>query len=126
MAFPKYITTQHGLLNFIWKNKLNVGDALPPEPELARHFNVSIITLRHAIKLLQERGILVRKQGSGTYIKSLINANDEFFSLAFLEIVSDKFQGPNMLFIFLTTKIIFNKALIRGFIFGFHKRHAFN
>lgn len=44
------------------------GDILPSEQELAKHFVVSISTIRAAISELVLTGILVRKQGSGTYV----------------------------------------------------------
>ncbi|WP_108651847.1 GntR family transcriptional regulator [Dongshaea marina] len=45
-----------------------IGDALPSEKSLANHYQVSRMTLRRAISLLVEEGLLERRQGSGTYI----------------------------------------------------------
>jgi GntR family phosphonate transport system transcriptional regulator len=44
------------------------GDQLPPEHELARRFEVNRHTVRRAIDLLAEAGLLVRKQGTGTFV----------------------------------------------------------
>ena len=41
---------------------------LPPERELAARYAVSRATLREALSLLVARGLLTRRQGSGTYI----------------------------------------------------------
>lgn len=41
---------------------------LPAEPELAQQLGVSRGTLRHAISVLQEEGLVQRRHGSGTYI----------------------------------------------------------
>ncbi len=41
---------------------------LPAEPELARQLGVSRATLRHAISVLQDEGLVNRRQGSGTYV----------------------------------------------------------
>ncbi|MEQ9010564.1 FadR/GntR family transcriptional regulator [Algiphilus sp.] len=41
---------------------------LPPERELATRYAVSRATLREALSLLVARGLLTRRQGSGTYI----------------------------------------------------------
>ena len=43
---------------------------LPAEPELARQLGVSRATLRHAISVLQDEGLVNRRQGSGTFIVS--------------------------------------------------------
>ena len=50
----------------LWK----IGDRLPSERDLAERFKVSRMTLRQAITLLVEEGILERRVGSGTYIAS--------------------------------------------------------
>lgn len=44
------------------------GDKLPPERELAQRFNVSRPSLREAIHILESRGLLVRRQGGGTFV----------------------------------------------------------
>ena len=44
------------------------GTKLPPESELADFFNVSRTTIRQAVDGMVEAGILIRKQGSGTYV----------------------------------------------------------
>lgn len=47
-------------------------DRLPSEPKLAKEFNVSRSTLREALKVLQREGVLVSKNGVGTYINNKI------------------------------------------------------
>lgn len=46
-----------------------IGDPLPSEKKLAQQYNVSRMTIRKAIDLLVDAGLLERKHGSGTYIK---------------------------------------------------------
>ncbi len=48
--------------------EFSAGDRLPSEPELARSLGVSRSSLRAAIALLEEDGMLRRLHGSGTYI----------------------------------------------------------
>lgn len=43
------------------------GDRLPTEPELAKQLRVSRSTLREAMRSFETQGLLIRKQGSGTY-----------------------------------------------------------
>jgi len=47
---------------------LPVGARLPTEPELANIYQVGINTVRRAVALLVEEGIVDRRQGSGTYV----------------------------------------------------------
>lgn len=47
-----------------------VGDKIPTEPELTEMFGVSRNTLREAVQSLTAAGILLVKQGDGTYVQS--------------------------------------------------------
>jgi len=48
------------------------GDQLPAEPKLAKCLGVSRATLREVLRTFVERGILVRRQGVGTFVASRI------------------------------------------------------
>ena len=52
------------------------GERLPTEGEMAKQFGVSIITVRHAMSGLCEKGLVERKQGKGTFVKSLKHTRD--------------------------------------------------
>lgn len=58
------------------------GMKLPPEPELSAQFGVSRATIRQAVTNLVQRGMLVRKQGSGTYV-SRPSAAEDFLNFSF-------------------------------------------
>ena len=47
------------------------GGKIPPENQLAQEFQVSRATIRDAQRLLVAQGLLVRRQGAGTYVSSL-------------------------------------------------------
>ena len=49
-----------------WKH----GEAIPSEAALARRFKVSVGTVRRAVSELVAENVLVRRQGSGTYVAS--------------------------------------------------------
>lgn len=44
------------------------GEKLPPEPELARQLGVSRSTLREAMRSFEAQGLLMRRQGAGTFV----------------------------------------------------------
>lgn len=47
------------------------GSQLPPENALAEEFEVSRATVRSAIRTLATRGLVVRRQGAGTFVSQL-------------------------------------------------------
>ena len=57
----------------ILEGSLTPGQRLPPERELAERFGVSRPSLREAIQKLAARGLLVSRQGGGTYITESLN-----------------------------------------------------
>ncbi len=50
------------------KGELKAGDKIESEYQLCSQFQVSRQTVRHAIAVLEEEGIVKRYRGSGTYI----------------------------------------------------------
>lgn len=65
----------HTIQQQISHGKLKPGDQLPPELELAMLLRVNRATVREAIHLLSERGLVERKNGRGTRIKAMPPAN---------------------------------------------------
>ncbi len=49
-------------------HQCQIGEQLPPEPQLARQLGVSRATLREAMRSFEERGLIVRKHGVGTFV----------------------------------------------------------
>lgn len=58
------------LENLILNRELKLGDALPPERELAARLGVSRNILREAISTMIQKGLLEVRQGAGTYVAS--------------------------------------------------------
>ncbi|GAA0475491.1 pyruvate dehydrogenase complex transcriptional repressor PdhR [Tatumella punctata] len=58
------------LESLIMEGSLCPGEQLPPERELARQFEVSRPSVREAILRLEARGLLLRRQGGGTFVQS--------------------------------------------------------
>jgi GntR family transcriptional regulator len=56
------------LLEDIKNGKFPPGSKLPSEDQLAREFSVSRVTLREALRVLEDDGVIVRRHGSGTFV----------------------------------------------------------
>lgn len=62
------------LEDLILEGVLRSGDQLPPERELAKKLDVSRPSLRAATKELEQRGLLVARQGGGTYVADVVGS----------------------------------------------------
>jgi GntR family transcriptional regulator len=65
---PKYVQLREALIEAIASGCWEPGAKLPAELELARKTPFSLGTVQRALRELAEDGVLVRQQGSGTYI----------------------------------------------------------
>jgi GntR family transcriptional regulator len=74
-TLPLYQQLQRRLRLAIENRVLGPDDALPPERDLAEELDVSRITVRKAIDGLVEEGLLIRKQGSGTFVTNRVEKN---------------------------------------------------
>ncbi|MBC2582083.1 GntR family transcriptional regulator [Clostridium sp. DJ247] len=73
-----YLKIKQQLENMIKEGVFKEGEKLPTEPLLAKQLQVSRSTLREAIKLLQRQGVLISKNGVGTYVnknRKVINSS---------------------------------------------------
>lgn len=60
-----------GLRELITSGGLKPGDRLPPERKLAEIFHVSRNSVREAIRILEDKQIIVCKPGSGTFVADM-------------------------------------------------------
>jgi len=67
---PKYLQISNWLRDQISSGKYKEGDRIPSEAELTQMCKVSRATLRQAIAHLADHGLLVKKKGLGTFVKS--------------------------------------------------------
>ena len=66
---PKYLQVADTLRKEIAEGKFRDGQTLMTEEELRMRFNVSRQTVRQAIALLEDDGLVDRRRGSGTYVR---------------------------------------------------------
>ncbi|MCF7700813.1 GntR family transcriptional regulator [Loktanella sp. M215] len=68
-TLPKYIQVSERLIREIAAGHLADGARLPNERDMARDLNLSVGTLRKALAVLADKGLLSRVQGSGNYVR---------------------------------------------------------
>jgi GntR family transcriptional regulator len=53
-----------------------ISAKLPSERSFAEQYGVAYTTVRHAMALLRDRGIIITVHGRGTYVKPQASGND--------------------------------------------------
>ena len=90
---PEEIVSQ--LYGQIRNGHLKPGDKLPPERELAQQFGVSRASVREAMRLLDEKGLVVIRPGAGTFVTEDVV---EAIVQAFSNLLSDSSDGVGDVF----------------------------
>ncbi len=67
-GLPAYQRIQNVLRKRIESGELHPGDVVASERDLARIYQVSLMTARHALTSLEREGIVERRQGVGTFV----------------------------------------------------------
>jgi DNA-binding GntR family transcriptional regulator len=68
---PAYVQLVRILSHQIGTGVLQPGDQLPSEGQLSTQYNVSPMTVRRAINILVEKGVVSATQGKGTFVRPL-------------------------------------------------------
>ena len=68
----KYQLLADKLREELRRNRGQSGYKLPTELELSRQYQLSRQTVRHTLRLLEEEGLIRRRQGSGSYATGLL------------------------------------------------------
>lgn len=72
---PLYLQLARSLREHISSGGIDPGSALPSERDLSEMAGLSRVTIRKGIEQLIEEGVLVRKQGSGTFVARRIETS---------------------------------------------------
>ncbi|WP_165211087.1 GntR family transcriptional regulator [Streptococcus tangpeifui] len=92
---PAYIRIHDAIKNEIDQGVWKIGSRLPSERDLSDQFEVSRMTLRQAVTLLVDEGILERRIGSGTYVASQRVQEKIRGTTSFTEIIKAQGKEPS-------------------------------
>ena len=95
IMLPAYMKIHDQIKKDIDEHHWKIGERLPSERDLAEQFQVSRMTLRQAISLLVEEGVLERRVGSGTFVSSTRVQEKMRGTTSFTEIVKSQGKVPS-------------------------------
>ena len=84
---PRSLQISESLIREISSGILPDGTCLPTEKVMAKDMGVAVGTVRKALAILENKGLLERIQGSGNYVRSKHNV-ESIYSFFRLELVS--------------------------------------
>lgn len=77
---PLWYQTMVSIRSRITANIYQPGQAIPSESQLQDEFNVSRITVRKALEVLERQGLVVRRQGVGTFVRQQLRPRPNAFT----------------------------------------------
>ncbi len=92
---PAYKTVYQSLKTDIKNGVYKQGTLLPTEPELEKMFSVSRTTIRHAVSLLSNEGLLRVRQGYGTQVLASEEGLPHYHKFHNVSGVRDMFTDPH-------------------------------
>ena len=78
---PMYLVIADDIKDTIDSNKFDYNNPICTERSICEQYNVSRITAKHAINKLEEKGILYRKRGIGSFVTKLAPQLQRVFAL---------------------------------------------
>lgn len=92
---PLYKRIANKIREDIISNGTEGGEAIPTETKLAEMYDVSRVTVRRAVKLLIEEGLVYSVHGSGTYVSEKKIEHDIYKLQGFTEEMSGLHSNPS-------------------------------
>lgn len=91
---PMYLQIANALAAKIQNSILSAGTKLPPERELVRLLEVSRTTIINAYRLLEERGLVTTRVGSGTYVAELSITEQTAATILWEQVFTPQYKSP--------------------------------
>ncbi|MDR1111479.1 MAG: GntR family transcriptional regulator [Deltaproteobacteria bacterium] len=87
---PAYLQLSQIIKKIIASGEFPPGAKLPSEAAIGKHYGLSTMTVRQAIGLVAEQGLLRRIQGSGTYVATPAWTQASFTWDGLMELLADR------------------------------------
>jgi DNA-binding GntR family transcriptional regulator len=87
---PAYAQLANILRQSMAEGLLRPGDQLPSEAQLVSHYGVSPMTVRRAVNILVDQGVVIAEQGRGTFVKPVAMSAATFQLGQFQNLFNDR------------------------------------
>lgn len=91
-AIPVYYQLKLHIQEEIKKQNLKPGDAIPTEKEYCERFGISRMTVRQALKELEQEGVITRHKGRGSFVN--MPRIEQVGFMSFSKMVKDRGMRP--------------------------------
>jgi ABC-type glycerol-3-phosphate transport system substrate-binding protein len=88
---PLYLQVRDKILQRIVEGRQEAGSSIPTEQALAKTYGTSTSTIRQAINLLVAEGVLIKRQGKGTFL------TERKTTISFLSWIAETSRGREIL-----------------------------
>lgn len=90
-SLPLYVQLADSVREKIRSGEIKVGDMLPSENEMIKQYKVARLTVREALSILVNEGLLEKRHGKGTFCRASLNLKkhrvDIFLNLAEVDFI---------------------------------------
>ena len=88
-SIPLYLQLEQVIKSKILVGEYMPGDQIPTEKDLCNTYEVSSVTARQAILNLVNEGLLIRKQGKGTFVTKVLKERKNIKTLHLMGDIND-------------------------------------
>ncbi|HEX3075241.1 MAG TPA: GntR family transcriptional regulator, partial [Lachnospiraceae bacterium] len=93
----KYYILMEALKNDILASKINPGDKLPSENQLANMYGISRHTVRKALSILENEGFIAAEHGRGTFCSERLRFKDRSHNIAVITTYISDYIFPRLI-----------------------------
>ena len=88
-SIPLYLQLEQVIKSKILIGEYMPGDQIPTEKDLCSTYEISSVTARQAILNLVNEGLLIRKQGKGTFVTEVLRERQNIKTLHLMGDIND-------------------------------------
>jgi DNA-binding GntR family transcriptional regulator len=90
---PAYLQIAEDLRRAIQRGDMKPGSQLPSTTELIEDYGVARMTVRNALRLLRDEGLVVARQGKGVFVRSTYSPGGDTTDAGSMDAVTERLDA---------------------------------